>query len=493
MRTLQRLRHVQSPRTQDLPRLRRAEERLRDVKEGRVKRRWLRRSFWTVFFVAMALAGRWLWGLRLVADGLVRANMHVVVAPAQVRVAELACSPGMEVREGDPLVRLEPLTGQEERRALAMVVEQYRLRLDLVESGGSLEGTDLARRSELIEEADREAIKARSDLLAAQARVRSLEQRRELVAVEMAQAVRNREGQLAMLNEQSESLRAKIGQAEAQKDKLAIDADRERALLSAGAVSESAKEWAETNWDRAMFEMHGLAADSRAAERTRATARDLLGLERERGPLALDSLDAEVEAARREAEAIRVREQLWSRLSERRRDLFPFDEAGLDQLSELERELLKAELAEAEARLASAEEAAGGVILYAQFDGVVDRVFVQENGVAEPGAAILTCFDPSSQWVVAFAPPQMIERLRAGQGCRIRPEGMEQKVEGQVHAFGAEWVPCPPELPLRTHGYTDLRRPIRIECSDPEVAGLLQPNMRVKVMFGRKLRPGSLL
>ena len=227
--------------------------------------------------------------------------------------------------------------------------------------------------------------------------------------------------------------------------------------------------------------VRSLSAAARALETEVDTARDVDTLEEQLGDAGLAELDAQIETARRRVDGVELRAQLWADLAEQRAALGPPDLDG-DHLRRLELDLLRTELAEAEARLAALDAEAGNGLVRAQSAGRVDRLFVAAGAVVEAQEPLVSYYDPSAVWITAYATPGVAGKLRAGQGCAVVPEGTDHTLSASVAHLASSWTACPDALRRRLGGTTDLRLPVRIDC----VVGdrvVLHPDMRVKITF----------
>jgi multidrug efflux pump subunit AcrA (membrane-fusion protein) len=194
-------------------------------------------------------------------------------------------------------------------------------------------------------------------------------------------------------------------------------------------------------------------------------------------------IGSRIETAYREVEAALTRRDLWRDILMRRRELFPLDRGGPERLRELELDLMRTEIEEAEALLAKLDRELGNVIVQAEFEGVIDQVYVSKGDVLEPDAPLVSYFDPSQMWVTAYPTPALSGQAYSGRICRIVLEDSHEPFEGRVRTVGMVWVHCPPALYKKSHEGPDMRIPVRIDCTDRRGMALFRPNMRVKVVF----------
>jgi hypothetical protein len=197
------------------------------------------------------------------------------------------------------------------------------------------------------------------------------------------------------------------------------------------------------------------------------------------------SINKRIVAAWLKINAEKERWNLWQEIYDRRRELFPSEQAGGKQLRELELQLLRTDVAEAEALLGKFDEEMGNGLVLAEFDGIIDRIDVALGAIVDQDMPLLTYFDPTVQWVTAYVTPDLSKEALCGRTCRLFPEDSHTPLEGMVSSMGFTRVPCPPQLPEREGDSPDLRVPVHIDCDNRKKMSLLRPNMRVRVVFSR--------
>ena len=463
---------------------------------------WLRRLRGLCSFALLVLLGFGLvWlvgGMRQVADGLVLANPIVVQAPARVRVLEVTCRPGQSVRRGDPLVRLEPLTGAEERRPLELAVEQARLRLEWFDAGGELWSFGEQLRSDRIADAQRLAREAEAERGVTAARVGSLERERMELALQLEAVGTTREGAVESAEERLAEARANAERAHVGLALSRYDTSASARLKREGVTSSRDLVSKNVIHDEARLASDGMEATQRAAEQELLTARELDDLTARQLDASLGRMDAQIAAAWTEVAAAEERRDLWLAMAEYHSRLDPGAEVDPERVRTLRRALLAAELAGAEARVAELDHRRGDRAVVAESDGVVDEVSVRGGTVVEEGTALVTYHEPAAVRVIAYATPELAPSLAIGQGCRVVVEGGGPTLEGRLVSRGTTWAVCPPFLPQRSSRHVDLRVPLVIEVAEADRVGHLAPNMRLKVVFnpsrvaGMKRRLASL-
>ena len=484
MKTLQRLRHVRRPGLGHVPRQRLEEERAVSRSERRIWFRRIRMLFLPLLLIGLSAAlGYRLWTLRTVVDGIVQTNLVVARAPAPVRVAEVFCEPGTRCRLGDPLLRLEALSGQEERRALELLVKKRQLRLALVLAGGKLDTTDLARRGDLVAEADREIRMAEADYNLSVAKFDTLAKEKDLKLIELLKDNRKSAGLITALRERLKEAGALVGKAQAEEQRAEYDAEKSKQLESEGLTPTREVVLTKSAHEASRKSVESIEALVRSLQSELETAEDIDLLEKQQMEAVVQEIGSRIETAYREVEAALTRRDLWQDILKRRNGLFPLDRGGPERLRELELELLRTEVEEAEALMAKLDRELGSVIVHAEFNGVVDQVHVSPGDVAEMEAPLASYFDPSEMWVVAYPTPALAGQAYSGRTCTVVPEGTNNPIECRVSSVGLAWVPCPPLLYLKSVESPDMRLPVRIDCEDRRGKVVFRPNMRVKVVF----------
>lgn len=493
MRTLQKLRQTSHPPPQVLEEVRRAESGNMVRREARLWLGRLRRLL-PFFVLGIVLSFVYLYlTARIVSDGLVVTQPVVARAPALVRVAEVFCRAGQWVRRGSPLVRLEALTRKHELRGLAQLVEQRRLRLALLEAGGRLDVTGQVPDTDVVADAEREAALADAAFSVALARVQSLTRQKVTLEIDLLQQRQSNSGRVAQLQEQAAAARASVWQASAGLESAELDARSSEQLREQGVLADREAVARRAEHAGTQHEVDHLQATARAAEVETETARALEALDERRTPAALAGMEAEIEVAREQVSSARRRRELWLEMAERYRRLRRSEPLDGKRQLDFELRLLRAELAESQARLDELGRQAGNLIVRAESDCRIDRVDVVVGSVVDSGAELVCYYDPSTLQIVAFATPDDARVLEVDLPCSIVVEGSGAVIEGRVASLGSSWVSCPKALPKRREDTTDLRRPVSIQCVQEGELERLGPNVRLKVLFSDPADSSGLL
>ncbi len=345
----------------------------------------------------------------------VEAPTILVSAPASVRVTEVRCRSGERVSRSEILLVLEALEGREQRAAAAALVEERRARLELALAGGEVQVSDLGRRFDGAAEAEREVVRACSELRGAEAAHSALEARLE----------------------QARSL---LLSSSAVAERASSHAERVRALQRDGIVSAQ--------------EADDAALDEEQSARERDAAR-----------ASVSALEHELAAARERIDSAGEILSQWQAVLARRRERLPPAAGDPEALRELELTLLRHELAEAEARLRALAFEQGERIVRAECDGTIDALFVVPGSIAAAGEPLLSYHDPEKTLVVAYASPSEALEREPGETCRILLPGGDLEADGMVVAIDKQLVPDPGRE--RDEEEAEGRLSIRIRCLEP--------------------------
>ena len=92
----------------------------------------------------------------------------------------------------------------------------------------------------------------------------------------------------------------------------------------------------------------------------------------------------------------------------------------------------EAQVADAKARLASADRALGDTVIRAPFQGVVSQRTVNAGDVVSPGTALFTIIDPSSMRLEASVPSDDLRALRIGATVEFTVRGYDTPFLGRI-------------------------------------------------------------
>ena len=94
--------------------------------------------------------------------------------------------------------------------------------------------------------------------------------------------------------------------------------------------------------------------------------------------------------------------------------------------------LAQAQLADARARLSSAEKSVGNTTVRAPFAGIIAEKSVSPGDIVAPGAAMFTVIDPRSLKVEASVPTTALADVRVGSPVLFTVNGSDRQLEGRV-------------------------------------------------------------
>lgn len=139
----------------------------------------------------------------------------------------------------------------------------------------------------------------------------------------------------------------------------------------------------------------------------------------------------------------------------------------------------QAQLADAKARLSSAEKMLRNTIIRAPFAGVVAERAVSPGDIVSPGSALFTVIDPRSLRVEASVPTAALADVRVGAAVLFTVNGSDRVLEGRVTRVS-------PMVDPQT-------RQVRLLASVPNSAGLLVAGLFVEGRVASQKRVGVLV
>jgi len=108
----------------------------------------------------------------------------------------------------------------------------------------------------------------------------------------------------------------------------------------------------------------------------------------------------------------------------------------------------EAQLADARARLASAERAVGDTVIRAPFSGIVSRRSVNTGDVVSPGTELFTIIDPSSMKLEASVPSDDLRALRVGAKVVFTVRGYDTPFEGRIERIAPQADAATRQVPI---------------------------------------------
>jgi RND family efflux transporter MFP subunit len=108
----------------------------------------------------------------------------------------------------------------------------------------------------------------------------------------------------------------------------------------------------------------------------------------------------------------------------------------------------EAQLADARARLATAERALGDTVIRAPFDGIVSRRNVNVGDVVSSGTELFTIIDPSSMRLEASVPSDDLQALRVGAIVEFEVRGYEKPFQGRIERIAPQADAATRQVPI---------------------------------------------
>jgi membrane fusion protein, multidrug efflux system len=109
---------------------------------------------------------------------------------------------------------------------------------------------------------------------------------------------------------------------------------------------------------------------------------------------------------------------------------------------------VEAQLADASARLASAERQLGDAVIRAPIGGIVSRKSVNVGDVVSPGTELFTVIDPSSMRLEASVPSEDLSPLRLGAEVEFTVRGYDQTFDGRIERIAPQADPTTRQVPI---------------------------------------------
>jgi RND family efflux transporter MFP subunit len=151
---------------------------------------------------------------------------------------------------------------------------------------------------------------------------------------------------------------------------------------------------------------------------------------------AVRSAENQLNVARREAERT---EKLVSAGALAARDL----DVVNNQVSAAE-----AQVADAKARLASADRALGDTVIRAPFQGIVSKRSVNAGDVVSSGTELFTIIDPSSMRLDASVPSEDLSALRVGATVEFTVRGYDTPFQGRIERIAPQADSTTRQVPI---------------------------------------------
>jgi len=390
--------------------------------------------------------GYWIYSMKHVVtdDARVKGRMVSVAAEVSGVVKVLRAEEGFAVQAGDVLLELND--------------SSYRLHYEEAQAQAEMIERQLAEAEHVydlhVKRAASRIAQAEAELDAQQS---ALEEERTALVLEKEQMQNETAEAEAALKQAESAAQETQGQVRVSMNNW----ERSQALFNDGIISVEGRDQAQEALGQAKAR-HAVAKERVVQQRAR---RDNVVASQKRVQL----LQRKVQTM--EAEVAKARASL--RLAETEQD------QGL--VLEEKKEILKAQLREAQAKAERAKNDLGDTVLRSPITGVISRQRVEEGQLVQRGQPILVINDPQDVWVLANIKESYIRDVILGNPVDVRVDAYpDRRFEGKVDTIGAaaisEFSLFPP-----TGTFTKVEQRIPVTITVPNAEGLLKPGMMVVV------------
>jgi membrane fusion protein (multidrug efflux system) len=390
--------------------------------------------------------GYWIYSMKHVVtdDARVKGRMVSVATEVSGVVKVLRAEEGFAVQAGDVLLELNDSSYRlhyEEAQAQAEMIERQLAEAERV--------YDLH-----VKRAASRIAQAEAELAAQQS---ALEEERTALMLETEQMQNETAEAEAALKQAESAAQETQGQVRVAMNNW----ERSQALFNDGIISVEGRDQAQEALGQAKAR-HAVAKERVVQQRAR---RDNVVASQKRVQLLqrkVQTMEAEVDKARASL-----------RLAETEQD------QGL--VLEEKKEILKAQLREAQAKAERAKNDLSDTVLRSPITGVISRQRVEEGQLVQRGQPILVINDPQDVWVLANIKESYIRDVILGNPVDVRVDAYpNRRFEGKVDTIGAaaisEFSLFPP-----TGTFTKVEQRIPVTITVPNADGLLKPGMMVVV------------
>jgi membrane fusion protein, multidrug efflux system len=108
----------------------------------------------------------------------------------------------------------------------------------------------------------------------------------------------------------------------------------------------------------------------------------------------------------------------------------------------------EAQVADAKARLASADRALGDTVIRAPFQGIVSKRSVNAGDVVSNGTELFTIIDPSSMKLEASVPSDDLNALRTGAIVEFTVRGYDTAFQGRIERIAPQADAATRQVPI---------------------------------------------
>jgi multidrug resistance efflux pump len=430
------------------------------------------------------------------------------------RVEKILVKEGDAIKQGQPLIRFEAdsykASVEASRSAEESAAQQY------LETVRGSRPEDIARQREIYEEAEADYQKLVNGPLPEEIR-QARDKLRETQAEdskavrgsrpeEIAQAdaaagealAKLQQSERGLTVEERAELKARLDSATAAQALAQKDLDRAQVLYNQGAISRQQYDTQVSTTEQAKASVNDAAETYKRAQE--GTPKEELDQARKAYEQAKAQQELvrrgnrweDVEAARQEMKS--AQESLNLLLRGSRKEDIDAARAHADSerayLTELEHGNRKEDIAKAKAgqeqaanEAKSTEQNLKEQVLYAPFDGIVDRVLIADGDLIAPNQSVLQLSNPADIWLRVYLPEDQLPKVHIGDDADLSFDGISGLVKGKVESIdkSGQFTPAnlqsPDERAKQVFG-------IRIR--------LAQPDSRVKAgMYSTVKRMGA--
>ncbi len=430
------------------------------------------------------------------------------------RVTKILVKEGDTVKAGQPILKFETLSYAEsvqaQQKAAQSAAEEYK------ETERGPRPEDIARQREIYREAEADYVKlvngplpeeirqSRAKLKEAQAQyIKSQRGSRpeEIAAADATAAealARLRQSERGLTTEERAELKARWDQAVAAETLAKKDMDRSQVLYNEGAISRQQYDTEVSTFEQAQghtkdaYQTYLRAEEGTPKEELDEAKQAYDQAKAQRDLVRQGNRWEDVQAAKEEMDADQQALDLLLRGS-RQEDIdaakahAESEKASLDELEAGSRSediaKAKAGAQQAEAQTKSVQANLKEQVLYAPFNGNVDRVLVADGDLIAPNQSVIQLSNPTDIWLRVYIPEDQLHKVKIDDGVDLMFDGIDGLIKGRVESIdqSGQFTPAnlqsPDERAKQVFG-------IRIR--------LAQPDARVKAgMYATVKRMGS--
>ena len=406
-----------------------------------------------VFFLVIAIAGRFLWRYYATRvstdDAFVEGRSSPVSSGIKGAVVRVLVDDNEEVKEGQVLVELDP--------------KYYKAKLERAKAAVAIARAQLKAAEEQIsfssETVSGQVAQAEAALQASSSAIHT-----SRLLLDQAKAI------LASKDEALAVAKAELEEKQALKDKARIDYDRMHNLLEKKVISRVEFDLARANYKASSAQV--VAAERRVIQAKRELEASSADLKVKKSGYAYSPLHLGVKSAK--AKAVEAKAKLVeTRAGERS-----------VRIREAERDLASARLEEVLANLTYAKHQLKDTVIRAPMAGRVTKKTVEVGQFVHPGQPLMAIVSLHELWIVANFKETQLTHVRPGQRVKITVDTYPgEVVTGTVDSIqagtGARFSLLPPENATGNFVKVVQRVPVKIILDKQLNPGILRLGMSV--------------